>query len=127
MAASVNINCRFLENVGEEPKKLLMPISGYENVTVKSLDDACEPIKDLFDQKLKQYITTAKINSMEPEDNLSPDESASIHLYTIEWNVHEKSLYMVLNRTLRLADRTKLQPWFKYLKLFLTAFLNYRK
>ncbi|CAF0841614.1 unnamed protein product [Rotaria sordida] len=29
---------------------------------------------------------------------------------------------MMLNRTLRLADRTKLQPWFKYLKLFLTAF-----
>ncbi|CAF1258282.1 unnamed protein product, partial [Rotaria sp. Silwood1] len=29
---------------------------------------------------------------------------------------------MVLNRTLRLADRIKLQPWFKYLKLFLTAF-----
>ncbi|CAF1249002.1 unnamed protein product [Rotaria sordida] len=62
------------------------------------------------------------MNSTEPEDGLSPDESAAIHLYTLEWDVHENSLYMALNRTLRLADRTKLQPWFKYLKLFLTGF-----
>ncbi|CAF3840068.1 unnamed protein product, partial [Rotaria sp. Silwood1] len=62
------------------------------------------------------------MNSTEPEDGLNSDESATIHLYTIEWDVHEDSLYMVLNRTLRLADRIKLQPWFKYLKLFLTAF-----
>jgi hypothetical protein len=124
MATSVDINRRLLESVREEPKKLLVPISGYENVIVKSLEEACEPIKDLFDENLKQYITTAKINSKEPEDALSPDESAAIHLYTIEWNVHENSLYMMLNQTLRLADRAKLQPWFKYLKLFLTAFFK---
>ena len=124
MATSVNINHRLVESVRDEPKKLLLPISGYEKVIVKSLDDACEPIKDLFDEKLKQYIATAKINSTEPEDGLSPDESASIHLYTMEWDVHENSLYMVLNRTLRVADRTKLQPWFKFLKLLLTAFFK---
>ena len=31
------------------------------------------------------------------------------------------SLYAHLNRTLKLIDRTKLRPWFRYLKLFLTA------
>jgi hypothetical protein len=113
-----------LESVRDEPKKMLQPISGYEKVTVKSLDDACEPIKDLFDQKLQQNVTIAKMNSTEPEDKLSSDESAAIHLYTMEWDVHENSLYMVLNRSLRLADRTKLQPWFKYLKLVLTAFFK---
>ena len=124
MATSVNINRRLLESVRGEPKKMLIPISGYEKVSVKSLDDACEPIKQLFDEKLKHYVTIAKMNSSEPEDGLSPDESAALHLYTIEWDIHENSLYMVLNRTLRLADRTKLQPWFKYLKLFLTAFFK---
>jgi hypothetical protein len=103
---------------------LLLPISGYEKVIVKSLEEACEPIKNLFDENLKQYITTAQINSKEPEDALSPDESAAIYLYTLEWNVKENSLYMMLNQTLRLADRAKLQPWFKYLKLFLTAFFK---
>jgi hypothetical protein len=124
MATSVDINRRLLESVRDEPKQMLVPISGYEKVTVKSLEDACEPIKDLFDQKLKHYITIAKMNSIQPDDGLSPDESASIHLYTIEWDVHENSLYMLLNRTLRLADRAKLQPWFKYLKLFLTGFFK---
>jgi hypothetical protein len=124
MATSVQINRRLLESVRDEPKRMLLPISGYEKVIVKSLDDACEPIKPLFDQKLKHYITIAKMNSSDPEDGLSPDESAAIHLYTIEWDVHENSLYMVLNQTLRLADRAKLQPWFKYLKLFLTAFFK---
>ena len=122
MASSFSANRRFIESVRDEPKKMLLPISGYEKVDVKSLEDACEPIKHLFDQRLKTYITIAKGNSTEPEDALSPDESASIHLYTVEWDVHENSLYMMLNQTLRLADRTKLQPWFKYLKLFLTAF-----
>jgi hypothetical protein len=124
MATSNNINRRFIESLRDEPKKMLLPISGYENVTVKSLEDACEPIKHLFDHKLKHYITLAKMNSTDPENALSPDESAAIHLYTLEWDVPENSLYMVLNRTLRLADRTKLQPWFKYLKLFLTAFFK---
>jgi hypothetical protein len=124
MATSMDINRRLIESVRDEPKKLLLPISGYEKETVKSLEDACESIKDLFDQKLKQHVTIAKINSKEPEGGLSPDEAASIQLYTMEWDVHEESLYMILNRTLRLADRGKLRPWFKYLKLFLTGFFK---
>ena len=101
---------------------MLLPISGYEQEIVKSLDDACEPIKHLFDDQLKDYITIAKMNSISPNDGLTSDESASIHLYTVEWNVHENSLYMLLNNTLRVADRNKLRPWFKYLKLVLTAY-----
>jgi hypothetical protein len=124
MATSANINYRFIGNIRDEPEKMLLPISGYENVTVKSLDDACESIKHLFDEKLKHYITIAKMNSMDPKNGLSSDESASIYLYTLEWDVYENSLYMILNRTLRRTDRNKLKPWFKYLKLFLTAFFK---
>jgi len=124
MATVVNVNRRLLESVRDEPKKMLLPISGYEKETVTSLEDACEPIKDLFDEKLKQYVTIAKMNSTEPENELSPDESACIYMYTLEWDVHDESSYMVLNRTLRAADRNKLRPWFKYLNLFLTAFFK---
>ena len=122
MAMSNNINQRYISSVRDEPKKMLLPISGYEQEIVKSLDDACEPIKHLFDDQLKDYITIAKMNSISPNDGLTSDESASIHLYTVEWNVHENSLYMLLNNTLRVADRNKLRPWFKYLKLVLTAY-----
>ena len=124
MDSPVNINYHLLESVSEESEQMLLSISDYQNVTVTSLDDACQPIKDLFDQKLMDYIAIAKMNSTQPKDGLSPDESASIHLYTTEWNIHENSLYIVLNRTLRLVDRTKLQPWFNFLKLFLTAFVK---
>ena len=124
MATSKKINPRLIESVSDEPKKMLQPISGYEKVIVKSLDDACEPIKDLFDESLMQCVIIAKMNSAQPKDGLTTDESAAIHLYTMEWGVHEQSLYMILNQTLRNADRAKLKPWFKYLKLFLTAFFK---
>lgn len=103
---------------------MLAPIISYRYVTVTSLEDACEPIKHLLDNTLQRNITIAKMNSTQPEDQLTQDESAAIHLYTMEWDVHENSLYMLLNQTLRLADRRKLQPWFKYLKLLLTAYFK---
>ena len=124
MAAASTMNRRLLESVRDEPKRLLVAISGYERESVKSLEEACEPLKDLFDSELKNHVTMAKINCAHPEDGLTQEESASIHLYTIEWGTHEHSLYFLLNRTLRLADRGKLRPWFKYLKLFLTAFFK---
>ncbi|CAF0810294.1 unnamed protein product [Adineta steineri] len=124
MATSTGINHRLLESIRDEPKRMLVPISGYEKVIVRSLEDACETIKDLFDDQLKQFIIIAKMNSSDVEDKLTQDESASIHLYTMEWEEHGNSLYMKLNQTLRLADRFKLKPWFKYLKLLLTAFFK---
>ncbi|CAF0884352.1 unnamed protein product [Adineta steineri] len=124
MATLIPINHRLLESIRDEPKRMLVPISGYEKETVKSLEDACEPIKDLFDHHFKQYITVAKMNSTDPEDKLTQDESAAIHLYTMEWAKHDNSLYMKLNQTLRSVDRSKLTPWFKYLKLLLTAFFK---
>jgi hypothetical protein len=124
MAASVSVNNRLLDNIRDEPKQMLKPICGYEREPLLSLEEACEPLEDVLDYELKQNITIAKINSTEPENGLTHDESASIHLYTMEWSVRENSLYIVLNRTLRLADRGKLRPWFKYLKLFLAAFFK---
>jgi hypothetical protein len=122
--ASIEANPRLTANVRDEPKQMLQPISGYEDEQLVSLEEACEPLQKIIDKELQQNIMIAKMNSTKPENGLTQDESASIHLYTMEWKVHENSLYAILNRTLRLADRSKLQPWFKYLKLFLTAFFK---
>jgi hypothetical protein len=63
----------------------------------------------------------------EPEQMLKPisgyDREPLVSIEE-EWDERENSLYIVLNQTLRLADRMKLRPWFKYLKLFLTGFFK---
>ena len=115
------INYRLLASVREESKQMLQPISGYEKELLLPLEEACKPLETILDQELEQNIIIAKMNSKEPANQLSQDESASIHLYTMEWKERENSLYAVLNRTLRLANRSKLKPWFRYLKLFLTG------
>jgi hypothetical protein len=124
MAASVDVNPRLKERIQDEPKQLLQPIAGYENEPLLPLEEACKPLEKIMDKELPQNIIIAKMNSTEPENGLSQDESAAIHLYTMEWMVHDNSLYAMLNRNLRLADRAKLRPWFRYLKLFLTAFFK---
>jgi hypothetical protein len=60
----------------------------------------------------------------EPPDGLTIDESAAIRLYTMEWDGPHRSLYSMLNRTLKKADRQELRPYFKYMKLLLTALVK---
>lgn len=113
-------NPRFLSNIKDEPSNILQPIAGYEREPLLSLEDACQPLYSLIED-LPQYIWISKQNCKRPEDGLTVDESASIHLYTMEWTYSEQSLYTKLNRALRGVNRQELKPWFRYLKLFLTA------
>jgi hypothetical protein len=124
MATAFAVSPRLMASIHDEPKQMLQGISGYEEEPLLSLEDTCKPLEKFLGKELKQNMVIAKANSAEPEDRLTPDESASIHLYTMEWKNSENSLYSVLNRTLRLADRRQLQPWFRYLKLFLTGFFK---
>ncbi|CAF1097862.1 unnamed protein product [Rotaria sordida] len=117
MATSNRINPRLLANIQDESGQMLKPISQYAKEPLVSLEEACRPLKDIIDEELEQNIQIAKINSGSPPDGLTQDESAAIHLYTMEWDVTEKSLYAILNRRLREADRQKLVPWHKYMKL----------
>jgi hypothetical protein len=113
-------NPRFLFNIQDEPTNILQPIAGYEREPLLSLEEACNPLYSLIDD-LAQNIWISKQNCKYPEDGLTQDESASIHLYTMEWIDSQQSLYAKLNRTLREVNRQELKPWFRYLKLFLTA------
>jgi hypothetical protein len=118
------INPRYLSALSDEPKQLLEPISGYAREPLLSLEEACEPLLTIV-PRLPAHIWIAKQNSKNPTDDLTQDESAAIRLYTMEWDASadepRASLYVHLNRTLKLIDRTKLRPWFRYLKLFLTG------
>ncbi|CAF4232275.1 unnamed protein product [Rotaria sp. Silwood2] len=104
-----------------EDSKTLAPIIGYAQEPLVSLAEACEPLVSVVNHIL-DYVTGALKNTPDnPTDGLSRDESASIRLYTMEWTDEYKSLYSILNKTLKTADREDLRPWLKYLKLFLTA------
>ena len=85
------INPRYLSGLADNPKQVLQPIAGYAHKPLLSPEEACEPIL----------------------------------LYIMEWDTAADEppggLYAHLNRTLKQVDRLKLRPWFRYMKLFITA------
>jgi hypothetical protein len=100
----------------------LTPIKGYETRPLVSLEKAVEPIVPFVPDVQRMAYGAKKECKDPPADNLSIDESASLILYSMDWEPQEECLYQVLNTTLRSKDRKKLVPWFLFLKLLLTAF-----
>ncbi|CAF1541321.1 unnamed protein product [Rotaria sp. Silwood1] len=107
-------------DMGSLPKRMLAPIEGYEKASLVTLEEAVKPLVKIV-PKVERNVFVVKQNCQEPEDDLTPDESASIMLYTYESMPHEDSLYVKLNETLRSEQRKNLIPWFLYLRLILTA------
>jgi hypothetical protein len=107
-------------DIAQEPLEFLSPIGGYEEMPLVSLEEAVSKLVHLL-PAVQSHAYVAKQRCKKPADGLSQDESASIMLYTMGWAPLEKCLYVVLNATLRTADRQKLQPWFLYLRLFVGA------
>ncbi|CAF2814699.1 unnamed protein product [Rotaria sp. Silwood2] len=117
--ASSNGALRFAD-FGALPKRMLAPIEGYEKMPLVTLEEAVKPLVKIV-PKVERNAKVVKENCQAPEDRLTPDESASIMLYTYESMPHEDSLYVKLNETLRSEQRKNLIPWFLYLRLILTA------
>lgn len=108
-------------DVVKESCQMLMPIRGYADMPLVSLENAVEPLVP-FLPDVQSFAYAAKRRCKNPPaDGLTLDQSASIMLYTMTWQPIDKCLYFALSTTLRLEDREKLLPWFLYLKLFLTA------
>ena len=111
-----------ISDFAAEPRTILLPIKGYEKQPLVSLEEAIEPIVPFVpDVKQMAYVAKTKCKKP-PANNLSIDESASIMLYSMDWEPQNECLYYVLNATLRAENRRKLVPWFLFLKLILTAF-----
>ena len=99
----------------------LTPILEYADEPLLPLLEACAPLTDII-CNLAFYVQLALCETpQQPPDGLTIEESAAIRLYTIEWEGNQRSLYSMLNHTLKKDDREKLRPYFKYMKLFLTA------
>ena len=102
-------------------KQMLLPLAGYETQPLVSLEQAVQSLVHLFNDDIHRYVYIAKQNTRVPKDDLTCEESAAIHLYSMQWSPVHDSLYIHLNRALRAVDRQAITPWFSYLKLFLTA------
>ncbi|CAF1433646.1 unnamed protein product, partial [Didymodactylos carnosus] len=112
---------RFLDGC-EERGRLLIPLEGYEDYPLLSLEEAAEPIQHLCQNLLAKVWIIKEQRENLPDDFLSIDEVAAIQLYTLEWNPSHNTVYYQLNDVLRSKEREQLiSPWFLYLKLFLTA------
>ncbi|CAF3390350.1 unnamed protein product, partial [Rotaria sp. Silwood2] len=105
-----------LPDANERRLNVLAPLRGYAEEPLVPLKEAVVKLRELLDD-VDVRIWTATGRSENPADKLTQDESAAIVLYTMEWDPSHRSLYLVLNRTLRLEDRRRLIPWFPYLKL----------
>ncbi|CAF1061351.1 unnamed protein product [Rotaria sordida] len=112
-----------ITDIAKEPLDFLSPICGYEKMPLVSLEEAVEKLVNLL-PTIQSHAYIAKQKCKKPADGLSPDESASIMLYTMGWEPLDECLYFVLNDTLRSANRQKLKPWFLYLRLFLNGLLR---
>ncbi|CAF0881240.1 unnamed protein product [Adineta steineri] len=111
-------------NITNDIRADLGLIVEYADQPLLPLYKACAPLTDII-HNISFYIQIALDGTSEqPPDGLTIDESASIRLYTMEWESPHKSLYEMLNYTLKTADRKDLRPYFKYLKLFLTALVK---
>ena len=125
-------NRRIVDATTEEPnltttsmvndiKADLGPIMGYAAEPLLPLSKACSALNNIL-YNLPFYVQKALDETPEqPLDGLTIDESAAIRLYTIEWKRPHRSLYSMLNYTLKNDDREHLRPYFKYMKLLLVA------
>jgi hypothetical protein len=113
------MNCRF-SDIGNMPDQTLLPITGYTDKPLTSLEDAIRLVRDLL-ANIDTVVRVARENAQNRHGSLSVDESAAIHLYTMETLPLDRCLYYILNKTLRSVNRRDLVPWFPYLKLLMTA------
>ena len=112
-------NSRFTDLYDEPVDRLLSPIKGYEDKPLLPLTETIKPISGFFNE-IEDNVFVALHNCQNPADDLTQEESASIHLYTMQFH-GGPSLYLLLNQSLRAENREELKPWFSFLKLFLTA------
>ena len=104
-----------------DPEPDPVPIVGYADEPLLPLVKACAPLTNLV-HNLSFYVEMALNETPdEPHDGLTIDESAAIRLYTIEWERPHRSLYSMLNHTIKKDSRERLRPYFRYMKLLLTA------
>eukprot|EP00808_Paulinella_micropora_P027859 g78125.t1 len=114
-----------LAEVGKEGGVELEGITGIAAVPLQSLEQATKPLLQRI-PSLADFVRRAEENNPCKKASmslpgvsvkaLSKDEVAAVYLYTME-----SHFYRDLNATLREADRDKVEVFFPYLRLLLSA------
>ena len=121
---TINALNRSTTNIISDIRANCTPILEYADEPLLPLHKACAPLTDIIPD-ISFYVQMALDETSEqPSDGLTIDESAAIRLYTMEWETPDQSLYTMLNYILKTPDRKDLRPYFKYLKLLLTALVK---
>jgi hypothetical protein len=90
-------------------------LSGYEDTSVQTLEEAVENLIQLVPDVVN-YVSTAKKNCNRNSTVLTWDESAAIRLYTMS-----TPFVIRLNETLRNENQSVPKSWSPFLKLFVAA------
>jgi hypothetical protein len=109
-----------LQSVKDEVREELPAIVGVFDTPLMPFPDAAAPVARLLrglDYYVKRsYDFGAQKAGTPAAGELTRDEVAALYLYTCE-----SSFYRQLNATLRDANRTRVAPYFPYLRLFFAA------
>ena len=104
----------------QEHNEFLAAITGYENKPIVSIEEAVKPLIPIV-YMIEIQTMVARNICRELSNDLTKDEAAAIMLYTMSWEPYEQCLFPILNGILQSKSRTKLKPWFLYLKLLFVA------
>jgi uracil DNA glycosylase len=109
-----------LQSVKDEVKEELPAIVGVLETPLMDFDEAIAPVVRLL-KGLDAYVKRSSEFGQQKAGNkaageLTRHEIAALYLYTCE-----SCFYRQMNATLRDADRTRIRPYFPYLRLFFAA------
>ena len=111
-------------NINNNNRTNFDPLVRYSEEPLLPLSKACAPLIDIVHNVFFYVQIALDKTSEEPTDGLTIDESAAIRLYTMEWKKPHRSLYCLFNQTLKETSEQSLRPYFKYLKLLVTAIVK---
>jgi hypothetical protein len=107
---------RFVNNALSEFQEVNRnPIYGYQHLPLLTLEEATEKLIP-FVPGVVGYVSIAKKKYNRNSGLLTRDESTAIYLYSMP-----TSFFSRLNDALRAEKREAVEPWFDFLKLFMTA------
>jgi uracil DNA glycosylase len=108
-----------LQGVKDEGKEELPAIAGVLATPLMNFADAVRPVIQLLpglDPHVRRSSEFAQKKTGSATGDLSEHEMAALFLYTTE-----SRFYRAMNASLRDANRSRIKPYFGYLRLFLSA------
>ncbi|WP_283138852.1 ADP-ribosyltransferase domain-containing protein [Rhizohabitans arisaemae] len=117
IASTMELHQLYLERLASvKDEGLVLPaISGVFDTPFMDFREAVAPVAKLL-SGLDWYVEKSHVFGNKQAGNLSADEVAALYLYTCE-----SAFYRQINATLRDPDRTKIVPYFAYLRLLFSA------